>query len=403
MAKYDVVIIGGGASGMMAGIWAAKNNQSAIIVEKNPELGRKILATGNGRCNLTNKFTEKSHYHGASPEFVEGIINQFNQYKIMEFFESLGLILKEENNGRMFPRNDQAQSVAQALKSELEDLDVTIKLNSVVRGIEKDGDFKIKIQGGEIISADKIIIAVGGKAHEQLGTSGDGYYWLEKLGHKIIPTHQALVPIETVETWPTKIQGLKIEGKAMAIQNGKILVEKQGDILFTHYGLSGPATMALAREIKAEKNIQINIDLYPEFSENELDKIIQKNIENNGKKALKNSIVGMAPNNLIDIILANLKIDPNKKAAEISKIDRQKIANILKNIQLTVKSLRPFREAQVTAGGVDTKEINPKTLESKIIPGLYFTGEIMDVDGDSGGFNLQWAWSTGFVAGNSAN
>jgi predicted Rossmann fold flavoprotein len=403
MNKYDIAIIGGGAAGSIAGIFSSKNKR-VILIERNDKIGKKILATGNGRCNITNINTSYSKYYGATPKFIDIVLNKFNVKKTMSFFNGLGLILKEENEGRIFPRNNQAQSVVDAINHELNRRNVTIKTNSLVRKIAKSSTWEITLEDGEKIIADKLIVTTGGKAAYQFGSSGDGYFWLDKLGHHIIDTYPALVPIETKEIWVKLAQGIKIEGKIATILDNKQIFEKTGDILFTHYGISGPAAMAQARFIapNINKNIKIHIDIFPDKSAHEIDEMLREIIDTSGKKSIKNCLSGAIPNNLSNLLLKNLNIDPDSKSAEISKINRKKIAETLKNIELTPLKLRSLKEAQVTSGGIDTKEINPDTMESKIIPNLYLAGEIIDVDGESGGYNLQWAWSSGYLAGTSA-
>ena len=402
MTKADLIIIGGGASGMMAAIVASRLKKSVVLVEKNTELGRKILATGSGRCNLTNRFTVPERYHGADQNFISTILKKFDQFAAISFFENLGIVLKEENLGRIFPITDEAKTIVNALIFELEKNHVKILLNDQARRIEKDNNsFLVTLQSGQIIETTKIVMATGGQASPHLGTSGDAYYWLKNFGHNITPLYPALVPLEIKESWIKDLQGLKIEAKLFTTVGGKLAYEKTGDVLFTHFGLSGPAAMAQAGAIEnnMDKDVKIHLDLFPEETTKSLDEKIAKIIETNGAKQIKNSLAGIISSNLAPAILSLLKIDPDKKSAEISKLDRIKISQILKNIELTISGIRPFKEAQVTHGGVDVDEFNPQTLESKKVPGLFVTGELLNVDGDSGGFNLQWAWSTGFIAG----
>lgn len=408
MKIFDIAIIGAGPAGMMAAITAAKQGASVILLEKNQILGRKILATGNGRCNLTNKNISVERYHGANPDFINKILTSFTQFQVMDFFESLGVILKEEDKGRIFPRTNQASSVTEALYFELQKFQVVIKTDFLVKKIEPNNPWVIDgLTGQEKLSfqAKNLILATGGKASFHLGSSGDGLFWAEKLGHTIVATHPALVPLETKESWPKDIQGLRFEGTAKTIVDGKVLLESFGDILFTHFGLSGPAIMKHARcvsELPAKTKIEIHLDAIPEENEKSLDKKIEIILNSHGAKAVKNALAGVVPAELLNTVLKNLEIDPDKKASRISKPERNLIAKNLKNLILTVSQTRSFKEAQVTAGGLDVKEINPQTLESKKIPRLFFAGEIIDVDGDSGGFNLQWAWSSGYLAGLSA-
>ncbi len=404
MKQYDIGIIGGGASGTMAAIIAGRAGKSVAIFEKNPAIGRKILATGNGRCNLTNKNIQINRYYGSNINLIKYILERFDETKTISFFESLGLILKEEENGRIFPRTNQASSVLKVLEDELKRLNINIKTESKVEQISKNKSWKIEFAEGEPVICKNLIIATGGKASHHLGSSGDGIFWSKKLGHNIIPIYPSLVPIETIETWPKEMQGLKINAKVKMTVDGKIVSEKTDDLLFTHYGISGPAVMGQARFIAPwiEKcNVEVQIDTYPEGNLKELDDVIRKLFDASGSKSVKNALSGLAPVSLIQTVLKNNKIDPTKKAAIFSKEERLLVARSLKEMVLTVKSLRPFKEAQVSMGGVDLKEVD-ENLESKKIKSLFFCGEVLDVDADSGGFNLQWAWSSGFLAGKSA-
>jgi len=403
---YDIAIIGAGAAGIMAALSASENSKSVVLIEKNQIIGRKILATGNGRCNLTNRNIDVSRFHGAESSFIKNILSEFDQTKTMQYFESLGLILKEEDNGRIFPRTNQASTVVDALSHQLNQQKVAVKANCLVKEIKYDNIWKIKAENNQEIAAKKLILTTGGKAAHHLGSSGDGLFWTKKMGHALTPIHAALVPIETVESWTKDIQGLKVEGTAKIVVNGKVLDQKHGDILFTHYGLSGPAIMGLSRTIAPlleKSKVFIKIDIIPEESDSSLDEKIKKIFSLNGVKSVKNALAGIVPANLVLTILKNLSINPDKKSAEISRNDRQAIIECLKSLTLTVKNIRPLKEAQITSGGILSSEIDPKTMRSKIIPELYFAGEIIDVDGDSGGFNLQWAWSSGHLAGKSAD
>lgn len=404
MTKYDIAIIGAGAAGSMAAIFASLSGKKIILIERNNKIGKKILATGNGRCNVTNIGANSSKYHGSNPQFINAVLNTFNPHKVMEFFESLGVMLKEEDQGRIFPRNNQAESIVHALYYELDKPNITLKLNSLVKSIKKNSNWHVKLENGEQIIADKIIITTGGKCAFQYGSSGDGYYWVEKLGHKIIQTYPALVAIETKENWVKNIQGIKVECRVTTIVNNIKINEKTGDILFTHFGISGPAAMAQARAIgpNLDKNTKIHLDLFPDISSKELYVKIKKMIKTNCAKSIKNCLSGLIPGNLAIQILANLKINKDEKSGIISEADRNKIVETLKNIELTPQALRSYKEAQVTAGGIGTSKIDQNTMQSKIVSGLYFAGEIIDVDGDSGGYNLQWAWSSGSLAGISA-
>jgi len=406
MTKYDVAIIGAGPAGIMAAISASENGKRVLLIEKNDQIGRKILATGNGRCNLTNRNIKVERFHGATPSFVSSVIAQFDQNKTIKFFEDLGLMLKEEDRGRIFPRTNQASSVVEILEYKLKENNVEILLNATVKKISKDTNWNLLLEDGRNILSDRLIIATGGKAAHYLGSSGDGLFWARNMGHTVSSIYAALVPVETQEAWTKDVSGVKVEAKVWTTSNGEMISDKYGDLLFTHFGLSGPVVMSQSRFIAPlveQKEVKIHIDLFNDISEEVLAKNILRNFEMNGKKAVKNCLVGLIPQRLISIILMISGVDGERKAAEVSREGRMTIAKTLKDLTLTVKSLRPLKEAQVTAGGIVCDEINSGTLESLILPGLYFAGEIIDVDADSGGFNLQWAWSSGYVAGKFAD
>jgi predicted Rossmann fold flavoprotein len=302
----------------------------------------------------------------------------------------------------MFPRTNQATSVVDILAHELEGLKVEIKLNSVVKKIENKSGWETTLSDGSAINSDKLIVTTGGRAAHQFGSSGDGHFWIKNLGHSIVDVYAALVPMETKDTWVKDVQGLKVEAQASFVVDGEVVSKRSGDLIFTHFGLSGPAIMSQARFVApyvGSKDVQVKLDFMTEQSERDLDEMIAKIFNISGSKVVKNALVGLVPAKLIPIILHKAKIDENKNAATVSKTQRNDIVRNLKSLTLNISKLRPLKEAQVTRGGISTEEINSQTLESRKVKGLYFAGEMMDVDGDSGGFNLQWAWSSGYVAG----
>ena len=402
--SYKVAVIGAGPAGIVAAIFAAKSGASVVLLEKNDRVGRKILATGNGRCNITNQNITIDRYHGKNVSFAAPIFASFNQQEAMKYFESIGIVLKEEDRGRMFPKSDQASSIVEALESQLASTGVMVKTSFTVKNIEKNQKWHIVSENGESFDAESLVLATGGKAAYQLGSSGDGLFWARNLGHEIIPIHAALVPVITEEA--TKdIMGIRLVSNASLFADGKLITQRSGDILFTHFGISGPAAMGLARDadimLSEGKRVEISLDITPEYEADQLDEMIASIANIDGKKNVKNVLSGLFSKNLVNYILSKLNIDSETKAAELSKKQRREIVGIFKDFRFTIKGVRPLKEAQVMAGGVNTDELTAH-LESKIVPGLYFAGEIIDIDGDSGGFNLQWAWSSGKVAGTAA-
>ena len=402
MRKYDVAIIGAGAAGIMAAITASNAGKRVALIERNAQLGRKLLATGNGRCNFTNKYITLDCYHGAAPKFIENIINRFDQNATIAFFEGLGLVVKEESNGRMFPRTNQASSVVELLRQRLVRNNVDMLLESSVVGIEKSVPWRVSMENGRVILSDKLILTTGGRAAHYLGSTGDGLHGAKKLGHSLTPIYAALVPMEIVEQWPKDVQGIRVEAGVWTTNGSDRLCESTGDVLFTSYGVSGPAIMAQARSIAPllkEFRVLLHIDLFPDMTHEQLDQTVLRIFGNDGKRAIKDALVGLLPSGLIPAIIELAGLNETGRVINIKKNKRLALVKLLKDLTLTVSKLRPLKEAQVTAGGVNCDEINPQTLESKLAEGLFCAGEILDVDGDSGGFNLQWAWSSGYVAG----
>jgi predicted Rossmann fold flavoprotein len=305
----------------------------------------------------------------------------------MKFFNNLGLVLKEEDNGRIFPRTNQSSSVAEVMRLALVEHGVHILLNTQVKAIERQGVWKVLLNNQSALKTDSLIIATGGRAAHYLGSTGDGLYWAQKLGHSLTPIHAALVPMETVETWPKEIQGIKVEAGIRATSNDNKIGETTGDLLFTSYGVSGTAAMALAGSIAPllkTSRVRLHIDLFPDMTKEELDLIILHIFQNAGKRTLRGSLIGLLPDRIIPVVARFAKLDEHKQAGKISHANRLEIVRVLKDITLTVSKLRPMKEAQVTAGGIDTREIKPQSLESKLMKGLYFAGEIIDVDGGGG-------------------
>jgi len=400
----NVLVIGGGASGMMAAISALENGAKVTISERNNRLGKKVLVTGNGRCNITNTRISPENYYGKNPLFTNTIFSQFDNKKTIEFFENLGVVTKVEERGRVFPMSDQASSVVDILTHHLKDLGCQILYETNIGKIDKiENGFRVFLDDKESVF-DKIILACGGKSVPTLGSDGSGYGLAESLGHTITDVWPALVQIRLKGNFFEDISGVKIDGSAKIIVDGKEVRSEEGEILFTHYGASGPAVLKLSRDIKEYilkgKKVSIAISVVKDFNSLTLDNFLQKRFETLSKKALKTSFLGFTQKRLIPYLLKEAGVENiDKKCAEVSKQERKNIADVLLGWEFEVLDTNGFKNSQVTAGGIDTSEVDPKTLESKKVKGLYFCGEVLDIDADSGGFNLQFAWSSGYVAG----
>lgn len=411
----DVVIIGGGPAGILAGISAAKHGDNVTILEKMNSCGRKLLITGKGRCNITSSLPMEEFIKNipGNGRFLYSAFGNFTNTDIIEMLEAEGVKTKNERGNRIFPVSDKSQDVLNALLKILKKLRVTIKTNTKVNRIIVQGDIAkgVEIDNG-IIYADKIILATGGKSYPTTGSTGDGFEFARKLGHTIIDLKASLVPLETYEINLCKsLQGLSLKNVAIKVkdaQKNKIIYEDFGEMLFTHFGVSGPIILSASAIILRYKNInellknqkiKMYIDLKPALTEEQLDLRIRRDFEEVKNKQFKNSLDKLLPQKMIETVINLSKINENKKVNEITKEERLKLVKLLKNFEIAIKSFRLIDEAIITAGGIDVKQINPKTMESKLIKNLYFAGEIIDVDAYTGGFNLQIAYSTGYTAG----
>lgn len=408
--KFDVAVIGGGPSGMMAASRAAELGAKVVLLEKNASLGKKLLITGHGRCNLTNaefndqKFIEKLNNRKA--KFLFSALAAFGPEEVIEFFESRNLKTKIEKNNRVFPADNSSCDVQDALEKYLKDTGVKIIFNAEVQDLEKIGNEikSVQLKDKQIL-ADKFILCTGGQSYPATGSTGDGYQWAKDLGHKIIETAPALVPIRTKETWVKEVQGLSFEAEINLIQNNKKQYSYFGEILFTHFGLSGPMILNASRKIgELAKNgeVIISIDLNRKFTNEQIDNKLKKDFPENSNKNIANYLTKLLPQKMADTILKLSGIDATKKIHAITKEERKKIINFLKDLRLTYNGTAGYNQAMLTGGGVNLKEVDSKTMRSKIIKNLFFAGEILDLDGPTGGFNLQICWSTGFVAGTYA-
>lgn len=412
-----VVVVGGGAAGMVAAIMASRNGHQVILIEKMRSLGRKLSITGKGRCNITNA-TEIENFIKNVPgngKFLYSAFNQFTNEDAINFFNEIGVKTKVERGDRIFPVSDSALEVIDKLKKELDKQKVRVIVNTKVEEIitEKDEEDllpkikAVKIETG-VIECDKIILATGGKSYPTTGSTGDGYRFAEKLGHTIVTPKASLVPLEVYEKDIVELQGVSLKNVEIKfLDDKKIIYEDFGEMLFTHYGLSGPTILSGSAHILRVKNIEeklknksisINIDLKPALSIEKLETRIQRDFEKYTKKQFKNSLGDLLPGKLINYIVEKSTIPEDKQTDQITKDERKQLAELLKKIEFKIKKFRPIEEAIITAGGVSTKEINSSTMESKLIKGLFFAGEIIDVDAYTGGFNLQIAYSTAYVA-----
>ena len=404
----NVIVIGAGAAGMMAAIIAAENGASVTILEKMPRVGKKLLITGKGRCNITNiadikELIKNMHGNGS---FLYSSFHNFSNNDLIDFFENLGVKTKVERGGRVFPESDKAIDVVDALLRKMDSLEIRILKDVAVKNIIKEDNKVTAVvdKKGLVYQADKIIVATGGASYPATGSSGDGYVIAEKLGHTITPIKPSLVPLETEEDWVKIAQGLSLKNvKASIIVDDKKVTEDFGEMLFTHYGVSGPIILSLskivAENLTENEIVELSINLKPALSFEKLHNRVQRDFEKFSKKQIKNALNELLPSKLIDIIIDLSYINPDKMINQITKEERLRLVEQIMDLRLTITKTRPVAEAIVTAGGVSIKEINPKTMESKIIEGLYFAGEIVDVDGYTGGYNLQAAFSMGYIAG----
>lgn len=414
-----VVVIGGGPAGMMAGITAKENKNNVLIIEKNNQLGKKLLITGKGRCNITSSldmdnFIKNTPGNGM---FLYSAFQQYTNKDIIKFLKQQGLEIKEERGNRIFPITDKSIDVLKCFTKKIKELNIDIKYNTKVEEILTEvvnGEKKVigVKTNKEMIKADKVILATGGKSYPLTGSTGDGYLLAEKLGHSITEIKPSLVPLEVYDKVECKeLQGLSLKNvgiKLIDIEKNKIIYEDFGEMLFTHFGVSGPIILSSSAHLVRYKNIDrlfhekkivLKIDLKPALEGKKLNDRILRDFEEVKNKQFKNSLDKLLPQKLIPVIIKRSKMNPNKKVNEVTKKEREQLIKEIKNFEVFIKSFRPIEEAIITSGGINIKEINPKTMESKKVKGLYFAGEIIDVDSYTGGFNLQIAYSTGYVAG----
>lgn len=409
-----VLIIGGGAAGMMAAAFAAKNGNRVEVFEKNEKLGKKLFITGKGRCNITNAADLEDFFPAVSsnPKFLYSAFYSFTNEQVISFFEELGVKTKVERGGRVFPVSDHSSDVIQALKSEMERLGVKINLNAEVKELitEKSSTGEtvngIRLVSGKKISGDAVIVATGGISYPSTGSTGDGYRFARRCGHKVSELSPSLVPMEVKEWYAGELMGLSLRNIEIRITDGKKkLYQEFGEMLFTHYGVTGPvilsASSVVGKKLK-DTELTLHIDLKPALTEEQLDKRVLREFETNHNRQFKNAVDSLFPSKLRPVIVELSGIPEEKKVHEITKEERLRFVRLIKDFTMTLTGLRGYNEAIITKGGVSVKEIDPGTMESKLVKGLYFAGEVLDLDAVTGGYNLQIAWSTGYLAGMNA-
>lgn len=417
MGRKHVIVIGGGAGGMMSAITAARHGAEVTLLEKNEKTGKKVYITGKGRCNLTNSCDKEAFFEHivSNGKFLHSAFSKMDNQAVMKFFEDAGCRLKEERGDRVFPASDHSSDVIAALNRQMAKEQVKVLLHSEADKILTTEDESrengivtagVELSDGKKIYADAVIIATGGRSYEATGATGDGYRIAGELGHTIKEIKPALVPLTVQESWCMEMQGLSLKNVSVVLKNGKKKIyEGFGEMLFTHFGISGPLILSASSfYVKKYKDIPVSlsIDLKPALSREQLDKRLLRDFEGNKNKQLRNSLGGLLPSKMIPVIIKLTGISPDKKVNEITRLDRERLIECLKNMTMTVTGTRGFTEAIITQGGVNVKEVNPSTMESKLVRGLYFAGEVLDLDAVTGGFNLQIAWSTGYLAGFSA-
>lgn len=400
--RFDGIVIGGGPAGMFAAITAAQRGMKVLLLEKNDRLGKKLLITGKGRCNVTNDCTEQEVLQNTprNGRFLYSAMTAFPPEKTRAFFESHGCALKTERGNRVFPVTDKAMSVLDCLTKEMWRLGVvvkTAKVRQILRSEEKVHGVETQ---EEKIFADWVILATGGASYPATGSTGDGYVMAERLGHTIVVPQGSLVPLETAGRDAQDMQGLSLRNVGVKLLNakGKVLYKDFGELLFTHFGISGPTVLSASCHLKGEA-CRLVIDLKPALEENKLDDRILRDLELYQNRTMENALIDLLPKSMIPVILRRLEIDPQMQANSLTKQKRRALVALMKGFALEITQKRPVAEAIITSGGVKVSEIDPKTMESKKVPGLYFAGEIIDCDAYTGGFNLQIAWSTAYAAG----
>ncbi len=403
MKKKQILIVGGGASGMIAAIVASRNGSEVTILERNNRIGKKILVTGNGRCNYTNVYANGNDYN--NPSFVEYGLSIFNPQKTMSFFSELGIVPKVEQEGKAYPLSEQASSIIDVLLYEINRLKINVVTEAFVTNIIYTGNgFDIYLEDGRVYSTDKVVISTGGNAMPKTGSDGAGYELAKQLGHDITNVFPALVKLKLDSPYLKHLEGIKMPAIVELLHNNEVVEKEEGDVLFGNYGISGPTILQLSRTamrlFQKNQKVYIKLILVSSLTKEE----VVNRFKNSANKPVDFSLIGLINKRYISAILKEAGVEKqNTLVKDVPKVNVNKLIDLLFDWRFEVKGSKSFHDAQVTAGGVSTDQIDNKTMESKSIKGLYFTGEVMDIDGRCGGYNLQWAWSSGYLAGESAS
>ena len=406
--RTEILVAGGGAAGMMAALFAARAGASVTLLERNEKLGKKIYITGKGRCNLTNDCSLEEFLRQVprNPRFLYGALNRFGPQDMMALMEEAGCPVEVQRGQRVFPRSEKASDVIRALARLMEQAGVRVRLHSRIQSliVQEGRAAGVVLENGERLEADAVILALGGQSYPMTGSTGDGYALAREAGHHVLPPEAVLSALETVEDWPRALQGLALKNVRLTLRSGrKTLYTELGEMLFTHFGISGPLVLEMSCHLPAElAQAQVTLDLKPGLTPQQLDLRLQRDFATQPRKQLQNVLPGLLPLRLSALFPDLAGVSGERVCGQITRGEREQLGAALKALPITLRARRPLAEAIVTRGGVDVKEIQPATMESKLLPGLYFAGEMIDVDAHTGGFNLQIAFSTGALAGSSA-
>lgn len=406
--RPEILVAGGGAAGMMAALFAARAGASVTLLERNEKLGKKIYITGKGRCNLTNDCSLEEFLRQVprNPRFLYGALNRFGPQDMMALMEEAGCPVEVQRGQRVFPRSEKASDVIRALARLMEQAGVRVRLHSRIQSliVQEGRAAGVVLENGERLEADAVILALGGQSYPMTGSTGDGYALAREAGHHVLPPEAVLSALETVENWPRALQGLALKNVRLTLRSGrKTLYTELGEMLFTHFGISGPLVLEMSCHLPAElAQAQVTLDLKPGLTPQQLDLRLQRDFAAQPRKQLQNVLPGLLPLRLSALFPDLAGVSGERVCGQITRGEREQLGAALKALPITLRARRPLAEAIVTRGGVDVKEIQPATMESKLLPGLYFAGEMIDVDAHTGGFNLQIAFSTGALAGSSA-